>query len=126
MEHNVCTSVLCENNLNKLYINQLVPNSTCLAMPPSPSQYVDQFQDGVLDTGCSKHTLRIDAPTDERQPTTPHFCGTPTGQLMDSNEKALLKHSTFPEPARESHLYNGLNYKSLLSVGQFCDAGYQA
>ena len=126
MEHNVCTSVLCENNLNKLYINQLVPNSTCLSIHPSPSPYVDQLQDGVLDTGCLKHTLRTNAPTDERQPTTPHFCGTPTGQVMDSNEKALLKHNTFPEPARVSHLYNDLNYKSLLSVGQFCDAGYQA
>ena len=91
---------------------------------PTP---VDLSQQGVLDTGCSRHALRHDAPSDDRQTTESTIvCGTPTGDTMHSNEEALLKHQGLPTAAREANHYDDLAYKSLVSVGQICDAGYRS
>ena len=45
---------------------------------------------------------------------------------MRSSASASLKQSNLPETVRKAHLYPDLAYKSLLSAGQFCDAGYAA
>ena len=43
---------------------------------------------------------------------------------MLSNARALLKHN-LPRDARKAHTFPGLTYRSLISVGQLCDAGYR-
>ena len=43
---------------------------------------------------------------------------------MLSNTHALLKHN-LPTEAIEAHMYPSLTYRSLISVGQLCNAGYQ-
>ena len=45
---------------------------------------------------------------------------------MHSNEEALLKHQGLPTAAREANHYDNLAYKSLVSVGKICDAGYRS
>ena len=45
---------------------------------------------------------------------------------MASSEKGLHPLQELPEYARTGHHYDDLAYKSLYSIGQFCDAGYQA
>ena len=43
---------------------------------------------------------------------------------MRSSSTAKLKHD-LPPSARQAHCYPGLTYRSLISVGQLCDAGYK-
>ena len=45
---------------------------------------------------------------------------------MKSSAAATLKQQHLPDTVRQAHLYPDLAYKSLLSAGQFCDAGYAA
>ena len=45
---------------------------------------------------------------------------------MRSYASESLLQDNFPETVRKAHLYPNLAYKSLLSAGQFCDAGYAA
>ena len=88
-------------------------------MPPTPND------DAIVDSGCSYHTLRDDAPVASR--TAAHhtkIVGTPTGDMMKSSTQAMTKHNLPPE-ARKAHTYPGLTYQSLLSVGQICDTGYR-
>ena len=81
--------------------------------------------DAILDSGCSYHTLRQDAPSEHRKTTQQvQICGTPTGNMMTASDTALIKHNDFPTKAITSHHYPDLKCKSLLSVGQFCDSGY--
>ena len=79
----------------------------------------------LLDSGCSKHTLREVAHTaTDVHNHVPQVCGTPTGATMLSSAKSLLDLPTLPQEARVAHKYPDLSYRSLLSVGQLCDAGY--
>ena len=81
----------------------------------------------ILDTGCTAHTLRADAPVLHSNPSAPkQVVGTPTGDTMISTASALIQNSNFPIEARQAHIYPKLAYKSLLSVGQLCDSGYAA
>ena len=99
-------------------------NIACLTQPANTP--IDETQRAVLDSGCSTHTLRDDAPSDDRQPTPiTKLCGTPTGTTMSANDQALLPFNKLPKEARETHHYPDLKYKSLLLVGQFCDSGYR-
>ena len=61
---------------------------------------------------------------DEQAP--PQYVGTPTGATIKSSAAALLPTQNLPLEARKAHVYPGLRYKSLISVGQMCDAGYAA
>ena len=45
---------------------------------------------------------------------------------MSSSAKGLIPHKAFNDTTREAYHYSDLAYKSLYSVGQFCDAGYEA
>ena len=110
---------------NLYYFNKPKSNLLCLAAP-SPSPTINYDQEAVLDTGCSHHTLRADAPTNNREHADLQLCGTPTGDTMVSSEKGLLPLQELPDDARTGHHYDELAYKSLYSIGQFCDAGYQA
>ena len=79
----------------------------------------------MIDSGASLHTLRDDAPVDDRE--TSHqinHVGTPTGNIMQSSCRANLKHA-LPDDARRAHCYQGLTYRSLVSVGQLCDSNYR-
>jgi len=45
---------------------------------------------------------------------------------MSSSASGLIAHDKFDHDTRQAHHYPNLTYKSLYSVGQFCDAGYEA
>ena len=98
----------------------------CLATHEESDEiHIDPHQRVVLNSGCSYHTLRDDTPLDARQETLDtKLCGTPTGEVMKSSEIALISHEKFPEKAKTANHYPDLKYKSLFSVGQFCDAGF--
>ena len=79
----------------------------------------------IIDSGCTNHFLRSDAPVVAKDDTSsPITAGTPNGATITSSCSALLADATTPLHARTAHLFPGLTNLSLLSVGQFCDAGY--
>ena len=45
---------------------------------------------------------------------------------MKSSASAKLKQNHLPDTVRQAHLFPDLAYKSLLSAGHFCNAGYAA
>ena len=99
-------------------------NISCLTQ--SINNVIDKTQHAVLNSGCTTHTLQDDAPSEERQPTPEmKICGTPTRAMMSANDKALIPFHTLPKEATQSHHYPNIRYKSLLLVGQFCDARYR-
>ena len=75
-------------------INNLFVNSTTYspAFLPGPNP-----RDAIIDSGCSFHTLREDAPVDDKT-ATHHvkLVGTPTGDVMRSSSTAKLKHNLPP------------------------------
>ena len=79
----------------------------------------------IIDSGCSGNYLRPDAPVVTRDYTTPPVtAGTPNGSTITSSCSALLPNPHLPIIARKATIFPNLTYRSLLSVGQFCDAGY--
>ena len=81
----------------------------------------------IIDSGCSGNYLRDDAPIVDKDPTTPRItAGTPNGSIIRSSCSALLTDTALPHHARQSTIFPGLTNLSLLSVGQFADAGYAA
>ena len=71
--------------------------------------HLTQNQDAILDSGCSYHTLRQDAPSEHRKSTQQiQLCGTPTGNMMTASDVALIKHNDFPKKARTAHHYPDL------------------
>ena len=102
----------CQSKLN-IFVNTTHPKYTPI-----------KNDDAIVDSGATNHVLLSSAPVDERAPAnTPRYCGTPTGHTMTSTEQGLIPHN-LPRPAREGHLYPGLTYRSLVSVGQICDSNY--
>ena len=80
----------------------------------------------VVNSGCSTHAFHADAPVTHRDISAlVYTVGTPTGAPMRSSASALTHHSNMPLAARHAHLFPDISYRSLLSVGQFCDAGYR-
>ena len=81
--------------------------------------------DGIVDSGCSTNFLRNDSPAVDKCYSTPKITvGTPNGSTIISSCSANLTDTSIPTKARKSHMFPGLTYRSLLSVGQFCDSGY--
>ena len=79
----------------------------------------------IIDSGCTGNYLRDDVPVVSIDHTTPRItAGTPNGATITSSCSALLDNSAIPHHARKSTLFPGLTNLSLLSVGQFADAGY--
>ena len=79
----------------------------------------------IIDSGCSGNYLRDDAPVVNRDTTSPSIiASTPNGSTIRSSCSALLTDSALPAHARKSTIFPGLTNQSLLSVGQFADAGY--
>ena len=80
----------------------------------------------IIDSGCTSHFLGLNAPVVSKDfKAIPLRAGTPTGAIMESTCTALLPQSDLPIAARKAHLFPDLAYRSLLSVGQFCDSGYE-
>ena len=81
----------------------------------------------IIDSGCSGNYLRDDATVVNKDPTAPPItAGTPNGSIIRSSCSALLTDTSLPLRARQSTIFPGLTNLSLLSVGQFADAGYEA
>ena len=81
----------------------------------------------IIDSGCSGNYLRDDAPVVNKNMNAPRItAGTPNGSTIQSSCSALLTDTALPTHARKSTLFPGLTNLSLLSVGQFADAGYTA
>ena len=78
-----------------------------------------------MDSGCSTHFLRDDSPAVNKNYAAPTITvGTPNGATIVSSCSANLTDTTLPTKARQTHMFPGLTYRSLLAVGQFCDSGY--
>ena len=78
----------------------------------------------ILDSGCTSHYLRTDAPVlNHRRASPPHVVRLPDGGSIQSQTVADLPIASLPKPAQHAHLFDGLRMFSLLSVGQLCDAG---
>ena len=112
-----------KNNINN--ISNLQVASTTLSFTNPQPTYIERPQLAAVDSGCSSHTIRSDAHVvSKTHIIAPKICGTPTGHTMSSNMSAILDLPTMPKSAKEAHIYPNLQYRSLLSVGQLCDAGY--
>ena len=109
------------NSLFKINtLNSRLSQNTRLKQPSlnSPSS-------AILDSGCTGNYLRPDAPVVNRDYTTlPIKAGTPNGATITSSCSAQLPNDNLPAIARQATIFPNLTYRSLLSVGQFCDAGY--
>ena len=81
----------------------------------------------IIDSGCSGNYLRDDAPVVNKNMNSPRItAGTPNGSTIQSSCSALLTDIVLSTHTRKSTLFPGLTNLSLLSVGQFADAGYTA
>ena len=81
----------------------------------------------IIDSGCSGNYLHDDAPIVNKDPNAPRItAGTPNGSIIQSSGSALLTDTALPTHARQLTIFPGLTNLSLLSVGQFADAGYTA
>ena len=113
------TTCVYVGKINNIYYFANTSAQRIAVYPPTP------HDDAIVDSGASAHTLRDDAPVDDKMHEhLQKLVGTPNGATMLSNAHALLKHN-LPQPAREANTYPELTYRSLISVGQLCDAGYR-
>lgn len=86
---------------------------------------LNKHDTAIIDSGCSGNYLRDDAPVVNRDTTSPSIiASTPNGSTIRSSCSALLPDTALPTQARKSTIFPGLTNQSLLSVGQFADAGY--
>jgi hypothetical protein len=78
-----------------------------------------------VDSGCTGQFLLVTAPclnkVKSRNPLTVHL---PNGATMESSHTADLDIPELNAAASKAHVFPGMAYSSLLSVGQLCDEGY--
>ena len=80
----------------------------------------------IANSGCSSHFLSATAPCNRKQATLYGLTvGLPNGTAMKSTHTALLPFPQLPLAARQSTIFPSLGNWSLLSIGQFCDSGFQ-
>jgi hypothetical protein len=78
----------------------------------------------IADTGSTAHFATITAPViNQRTTVTPITIRNPNGSVMTSTHEAELDLPMLPLAARRVHIVPALACPSLLSMGQFCDAG---
>ena len=81
----------------------------------------------IADSGSSANFATLDLPvTNKRLTTHPITIQLPNGDHVTSTHEAELDQPMFLPAAHHVHLVPGLHNYSLLSIGQLCDAGYQA
>ena len=104
-------------NINENYINYIKSN-------PKLVQTVDEL--AVSDTGMTGNYLTLNLTCDNKQlAISPLPIRMPNGEIITSTHTALLTKKDLPIATRKSHLFTGLN-KAFLSIGIFCDHGFQA
>jgi hypothetical protein len=86
---------------------------------------------GIPNTGCSKHFIGHQTPCVNKKPvTSDYIIGLPNGATMAAIHTALLPDDGILPPlsalARRAHVFPTMTNNPLLSIGQFCDDGYDA
>jgi hypothetical protein len=99
----------------------LQPNSTLKSVdPPTP---IDSTI-AIANTGSTAHFCTTDIPVHNKHlATTPIAIHNPNGNVMYSTHIAELDLPGLPLAARQVHIVPSLTSQSLISIGQFCDAG---
>ena len=110
----------CDNlvnfSINKqlLYISNLSTNSN-----------LNSHDSAIVNSRRSGNYLCADAPVVEKNYTSPLVAaGTPNGSTLTSSCSTLIPNPNLPSLVRQSTILLGLTYRSLLSIGQLCNAGY--
>ena len=82
---------------------------------------------GIADSGCSGHYIQISTPHSNRKPNSHGLTvELPDGNIIRSTHTADLIIPTLPNTACHAHIFSQLHNKSLISIGQLCDAGCTA
>ena len=82
-------------------------------------------KNAIADSGCTNHYICTSSPC-----TNISACKNgiqvkqPDGAIMTSSHTALLDFPTLPIAVRRAHIFPSMQNKALLSLGQFCDNGY--
>ena len=80
----------------------------------------------VADTGTTGHYLNLYSPCENKKiAVIPLPILMPNGKIITSTHTALLSKPDLPIEVQKAHIFTGLN-KALLSIGNFCNHGYQA
>ena len=80
----------------------------------------------VSDTGTTGNYLNLNLPCDNKKLViSPPPIRMPNGEIITSTHTALISKQDLTFAARKAHIFPGLN-KALLSIGTFCDHGFQA
>jgi hypothetical protein len=78
----------------------------------------------ILDSGCTSNVLSATAPCSDKQSShVPLNVNMPNGTTIQSSHTCNLLLTDLPPQARQAHIFPGLVYNSLISVGQSCDNG---
>jgi hypothetical protein len=78
-----------------------------------------------VDSGCTGHFLLVNAPClNKVESRTPLTVRLPNGATMESSHTADLDIPKLNAAASKAHVFPGMTYHSLLSVGKLCDEGY--
>jgi hypothetical protein len=99
----------------------LLSNAPTLVGPPTTPALIST---AIADTGSTAHFCTNALPVKNKQlATTPIAIRNPNGAIMYSTHTAKLDIPGLPPAARRVHIVPALESKSLISMGQLCDAG---
>ena len=79
----------------------------------------------IADSGCTNHYFCTSSPYTNKV-TSPVGISViqPDGSTMQSSHTALIDAPHLPLAVRQAHIFPSMRNKALLSLGQFCDNGY--
>ena len=79
----------------------------------------------IADSGCTNHYFCTSSPYTNKV-TSPVGISViqPDGSIMQSSHTALIDAPHLPLAVRQAHIFPSMRNKVLLSLGQFCDNGY--
>ena len=83
----------------------------------------------ILDSGCTYHCLSNDSPCDNKTSATHGVnVSIPNGQSLKATHTAEINVDnlliTLPKHAKLASVFSQLQHQALISLRQFCDAGY--
>ena len=117
------------NRPSNSFCNSLV-NSTTTARHYShqaTSTPANTTTTAYADSGCTGHFLRSTSPCVNKIATKHGIpVRLPNGTIIRSTHTAELDMPHLPLAARQAHIFPDLANSALLSIGQFCDNGYEA
>jgi hypothetical protein len=78
----------------------------------------------IVDSGSTAHYCTVDLPVENKRECRDNICiKTANGNIMRATHTAELTYPNLPEAARRVYVVPDLAGRTLISVGQLCDAG---